>query len=105
MAIDEWAAAHPPSQRGIDLKAVKCIRFLLDQQDDELADFLRKFFRTRRTIDLAWVRDLRQMIDLVRRMDPGVMKYTDGSEFPRTHDYAVSLLESILVGASKPRLV
>ena len=82
----------PTSKRGVMLKAKEAIASLIASEDSEtLIVSLRHFFKSMRTIDGACLRDLRSHIEAVKILAP-------------ENDYAISCLQSILAGMSKPRL-
>jgi hypothetical protein len=82
----------PTSSKGVMIKAKEAIVALEASGQEAPANMLRHFFRTRHTLDGAWLRDLRFHVEAVKAMAP-------------ENDYAVSCLQSILAGISKPRLV
>ena len=82
----------PTTWRGVCIKLKECARDLENSDADYLAIELRDFFRMRKIIDGAWLYDLRLHVQLVQALAPD-------------NDYAISCLQSILAGMSKPRLV
>ena len=82
----------PTSSKGVMIKVKEAIVALEASEQEAPANMLRHFFRTRRAVDGAWLRDLRFHVEAVKAMAPD-------------SDYAISCLQSILSGASKPRLV
>ena len=82
----------PTSSKGVMIKAKEAIVALEAAEQEALANMLRHFFRTRRTVDGAWLRDFRFHVEAVKAMAPESV-------------YAVACLQSILAGMSKPRLV
>lgn len=104
-AFDACDLAHPTTQRGVDLKAEKCIRLHLAHDCyADLANEVRSFFKSRRTIDGAWLRDLRLLINHTKSLEPGIVDYGH-CKMPVAVDWAIIYLESILAGMSKPRIV
>lgn len=92
IATKIFEKTDPTTWRGVCIKLKECARDLQNSEMDFLANELRDFFRTRRTIDGAWLYDLRLHIQVAQVMAP-------------ENDYAISCLQSILTGMSKPRLV
>ena len=81
----------PTDNRGVMLKAKEAIASLEASEEMAPATMLRHFFKSRRTIDGAWLRDLRFHVEAVEALAP-------------ENDYAIACLQSILAGMSKPRL-
>ncbi len=110
----QWAAdgaahicdiTHPTTQRGVDLKSQKCLRLFFEHDcHADAANEVRSFFKARRTIDGAWLRDLRLLIEHLKSIEPGTVDYGH-CQMPVDLCQAITYLESILAGMSKPRLV
>lgn len=81
---------HPSTRRGIMVKAKEAIVCLECEGVHGIAKSLRRFFRTRRSVDGQWLRDLRRYIE---RMEKAAL-----------NDYAIACLRSILAGMGRPRL-
>jgi hypothetical protein len=85
----------PITVKEVTLKAKEAINILKccgeTRSEQEAGMMLQKFFHTRKTIDVSWLRDLRYHTETVAMMAP-------------THDYALSCLRSITAGMGRPRL-
>lgn len=93
-ASETFEKTPPTTWRGVCIKLKECVRDLENSEAEAeyLAIELRDFFRSRKTIDGAWLYDLRLHIQVVQIMEP-------------ENDYAIACLQSILAGMSKLRLV
>ena len=93
---DTFEIAHPTTSRGVIIKAKEAIVALESGEDEAggevAAKMIRHFFRTRKIVDDAWLRDLRYHVETISMM------------MAPTNDYALSCLRSILVGMGRPRL-
>ena len=91
-ASDQYEKTDPSTRRGALLKAREAVVSLVCTEDDSAANMLRHFFRTRKTIDGGWLRDLRYHAEAI------------ASYMAPDNDYAAECLQSIVRGMSRPRL-
>lgn len=89
---DAFESLPAVSNRDIALKAKEAIVSLHAEGSDSAADLLRAFFRQPMARDAAWLNTLRKRSLAVSLMAPNA-------------DYAIRLLQSIIAGVAKPRLV